>query len=62
MSAPLLSMTGFGTSEGSVGENRYRVEVKALNHRFLDLKVRLPRELSAAELSLRAAIQAKFAR
>ena len=55
-------MTGFGSAEGTIGEQKYRIEVKALNHRFLDLKVRLPRELSGAELPLRAALQAKFAR
>lgn len=58
----IFSMTGFGTSEGAIGDQKYRVEVKALNHRFLDLKVRIPRELSGAELPLRAALQARFAR
>lgn len=62
MAGTIHSMTGFGSAEGSIGEQKYRVEVKALNHRFLDLKVRLPRELSGAELPLRAALQAKFAR
>lgn len=59
---PIYSMTGFGSSEGSIGEQKYRIEVKALNHRFLDLKVRLPKELSSADLPLRAALQARFSR
>jgi uncharacterized protein (TIGR00255 family) len=55
-------MTGYGSVEGTVGQQRVRVEAKALNHRFLDLKVRLPRELAAAEMPLRAAVQSRFSR
>lgn len=58
----IQSMTGFGTAEGSIGEQKYRVEVKAVNHRFLDMKVRLPRELQSAEIALKAALTARFSR
>jgi uncharacterized protein (TIGR00255 family) len=56
------SMTGFGTAEGKISGQRFRVEMKALNHRFLDLKVRLPRELQSAEIPARKAIEAHFNR
>lgn len=61
-SSTICSMTGYSSVEGSVGGVRVRLEMKALNHRFLDLKVRLPRELSSLELPLRASLQTKFAR
>lgn len=58
----VLSMTGFGTAEGSVAHHPYRVEAKSVNHRFLDLKVRLPRELQSIEAPLKALIQSRFSR
>ena len=39
-------MTGFGTGEVGLGEGRLTMEIRALNHRFLDVRVRLPDELS----------------
>lgn len=65
MSSPLspLSMTGFSSAEGAISSSlKVQVEMKALNHRFLDLKLRLPRELSSVEMSLRALVQASFSR
>jgi uncharacterized protein (TIGR00255 family) len=62
MSKPIHSMTGFSSVEGVVAGSRMRVEIKTLNHRFLDLKTRLPRELSSAEIPLRALVQGKFSR
>ncbi len=59
---PVLSMTGFGGAEGEVFGQRIRIEAKAVNHRFLDLKVRMPRELSSAEMPLRAAAQSRLGR
>ena len=60
--APVQSMTGFSSVEGTLSGQKIRVEMKTLNHRFLDVKMRLPREFSAAEMPFRAAVQAKFAR
>ena len=59
---PIHSMTGFGSAEGTIGGVRYRVEMKALNHRFLDLKLRLPRELQSAEIPLRKSLEGLFNR
>jgi uncharacterized protein (TIGR00255 family) len=42
----MRSMTGFGAGDTQLGEGRLTVEVRALNHRFLDVRVRLPGELS----------------
>ncbi len=60
--AQVRSMTGFCSVEGSVGGHAYRLEMKALNHRFLDLKLRLPRELGTHELAVRQALQSRFSR
>ena len=38
----MRSMTGFGRGRCEVGGRRVVVEVRAVNHRFLDLKVRTP--------------------
>ncbi len=59
---PVFSMTGFGSAEGSVGNRRMRVEIKTVNHRFLDVKLRLPRDFSSLEIPLKASLQAKFSR
>jgi uncharacterized protein (TIGR00255 family) len=58
----VISMTGFGGSEGTLGGHHYRVEVKSVNHRFLDLKIRLPRELHMVEGPLKALVQSRFTR
>jgi len=38
-------MTGFGVGDAPLGDGRVTVELRALNHRFLDVRVRLPEEL-----------------
>jgi uncharacterized protein (TIGR00255 family) len=39
-------MTGFGVADAQLGDGRVIVELRALNHRFLDVRVRLPEELA----------------
>jgi len=39
-------MTGFGLGEAALGEGRLCAEVRSLNHRFLELRVRLPLEIA----------------
>lgn len=41
----MQSMTGFGLGEAALGEGRITLELRALNHRFLDVRVRLPAEI-----------------
>jgi uncharacterized protein (TIGR00255 family) len=38
-------MTGFGLGEAPLAKGKLAVEIRAVNHRFLDVRVRLPREL-----------------
>jgi uncharacterized protein (TIGR00255 family) len=41
----MRSMTGFGVGDAPTPAGRLVVEVRAVNHRFLDVRVRAPREL-----------------
>ena len=43
----MRSMTGFGCGEAAFGESKLTCELRALNHRFLDVRVRLPDELAS---------------
>ena len=56
------SMTGFGGASFRLGDTTFVVEVRSVNHRHLDARVRLPRLLSPLEPSLRARIQERFDR
>jgi uncharacterized protein (TIGR00255 family) len=41
----MRSMTGFGLGEVTLGSGKLGVEIRGVNHRFLDVRVRVPREL-----------------
>ncbi len=49
----ISSMTGFGKSEAIYNGRRISVEIKTVNHRYLDISVRLPLTLSFCELAIR---------
>ena len=56
------SMTGYGRGEYRSERYHVGVEIKSVNHRFLEIKLRLPRELNASESEMRAALRRRFAR
>lgn len=58
----LRSMTGFGSGRGVVGDEEVVVEVKSVNHKFCEVKARLPRELAALETALVRRIKDRVAR
>ena len=58
----LKSMTGFGTGRSRAGDEELSVEVRAVNHKHLELKVRLPRELAALEAAVVKAVRSRCAR
>jgi uncharacterized protein (TIGR00255 family) len=41
----MRSMTGFGLGETPLGAGKLAIEIRGVNHRFLDVRVRVPREL-----------------
>lgn len=47
------SMTGFGRFEVSEAERKMIVEIKSVNHRYLDLNVKLPKKLNFFETDIR---------
>lgn len=51
------SMTGFGQGASEKDGLRAEVELKGVNHRFLDVKLRLPQEAAGLEPALRARVQ-----
>jgi uncharacterized protein (TIGR00255 family) len=55
-------MTGFGRGEVSTGNRAYTIEVHSVNHRFLEVRCRLPRRLAGLELRVQQTVQQRFAR
>ena len=49
----LKSMTGFGRAEVSEGDRKVTVEMKSVNHRYLELGIKVPRKLNFLEGSVR---------
>lgn len=58
----IRSMTGFGSASVSSPIGEVTVEIKSLNNRFLDLSVKLPREASSMELSVREMVKKRLRR
>lgn len=58
----MQSMTGFGRGEYSGEGFQVRVEVKSLNHRFLEIICRLPRRYQILEERIRREVQNRFHR
>jgi len=56
------SMTGYGRARIERDGREMLVELKSVNHRFLDVSMRLPRPVSFLEESIRTALSAKLAR
>ena len=51
-------MTGFGSAE----KNGFRVEIRSLNHRFMDITIKAPPYLSQYDVALRNMLKEKFQR
>lgn len=49
----IKSMTGFGRHEETDGNRKFSVEMKAVNHRYLDLNIKMPRKFNAYESNIR---------
>ena len=47
------SMTGFGRCEVVKASRKYTVEVKSVNHRYLDVGIRMPKSLNFLESAIR---------
>jgi uncharacterized protein (TIGR00255 family) len=55
-------MTGFGAGKATVGNEELSVELRSLNHKFCEVKPRLPRELTALEAAVTKTVKDRLAR
>ena len=58
----IKSMTGYGRSEAALGGRSVVVEIKSLNHRNLEVIVRLPAFLSFLEMDIKKRLNEKISR
>src|ERR1041384_4180039 len=58
----MCSMTGFGTGTAPLGPGKLTVEARSVNHRYLDVRVRLPQEFVGESLFLEQAARARLVR
>ena len=53
----IKSMTGFGRCELADEKRKITVEIKSVNHRYLDANIKMPRKLSFFESSIRTLLK-----
>lgn len=58
----LKSMTGFGRCEESSEERKIIVEMKAVNHRYCDISIKMPKKLSFFEAGIRNVLKQYISR
>lgn len=56
------SMTGYGRAELQQGDYRFTAELKSVNNRYLDLNIRMPRQLGPFEAEVRAELKRRILR
>ncbi|RIU96424.1 YicC family protein [Oceanobacillus picturae] len=58
----LISMTGYGSNVTEYMDGNINVEIRSVNHRFLDFTAKLPRSISMMEDEIKKVIQSFFQR
>ena len=58
----IKSMTGYGKSNKIYDLKEYEVEIKSVNHRYLDISVKMPKILSYLEEDVKKQIASKVKR
>lgn len=58
----IKSMTGYGKANITKNLKEYQVEIKSVNHRYLDISIKMPRSLSYLEEEIKKIISAKLNR
>lgn len=57
------SMTGFGRATSEEGKDRiFSLEMKSVNHRYLDMNIRMPRSMVSLEEKIRNIVSSKLSR
>ena len=62
MGFSIKSMTGFGSASFEFADQAYEVEIRTLNHRFLDMSCKVPRAFAALESAIRKETQKRLKR
>ena len=58
----IKSMTGFGRSKYENDQREYIIEIKTVNHRYLDINIKLPRNIAYLEEKIKKEIQRNISR
>ena len=58
----IISMTGYATASTETDSGSLTLELRAVNHRYLDIQLRMPDELRGIESALREIISAQIQR
>ena len=58
----IKSMTGFGRSEVSDSDRKITIEMKAVNHRYFEPTIKIPKKLSVYEAGIRTVLKKYIAR
>ncbi len=58
----ILSMTGYGTGSLKKNDSSVTVEIRTVNHRFLDIHIRLPREYTYLEGAIQQTVKGALSR
>ena len=58
----IKSMTGYGKSSLSINSREYQVEIKTVNHKYVDINIKMPRVISYLEEDIRKLVASKIKR
>lgn len=58
----IKSMTGYGKSSLSINSREYQVEIKTVNHKYIDVNIKMPRIISYLEENVRKLVVSKIKR
>ena len=53
----MKSMTGFGKGNGETADYQIEIEIKSVNQRFMDLQLRMPKQLNDLEALIRQEVK-----
>lgn len=57
-----LSMTAFGRGEATTGERTWTAEIRSVNHRYCDIKIKIPRKYAGLEEKIKKQIMSSYTR
>ena len=58
----IKSMKGYGKSSLSVNSREYQVEIKTVNHKYIDINIKIPKAISYLEEDIRKLVASKIKR